>query len=85
MTVPIPLIPISARVRVRRGPLPTDPALVGRTGTVVQSSEYTPNAYGVTLDGESVIRIFTPEELEPATRLELSPDREAAKRRRALP
>ncbi|HET9986474.1 MAG TPA: hypothetical protein VFQ38_23050 [Longimicrobiales bacterium] len=85
MTVPIPLIPISARVRVRRGPFPTDPALLGLTGTVVESSEYAPNVYGVTLDGESLVRVFAPEELELAAPLPLPPEREAAKRRRALP
>ncbi len=36
MTVPIAMIPMGARVRVRRGHLPTDGALIGRTGTVVE-------------------------------------------------
>lgn len=84
MAVTGALIPEGSRVRVRRGRFPLDPAVVGRAGTVVSASEYRAYAYGVTLDGEQAVRYFAPEELE-VTSERLPPDREAAKRRRALP
>ena len=85
MTVPIAVIPMGARVRVRQGPLPTDPALIGRTGTVVESSEYSAARYGVALDGEPQVRVFGLGELEIVQFDALPPEREEAKRRRALP
>lgn len=80
------LIPQGTRVRIRRGAFPLKAAMVGRTGVVVDTSAYRPEAYGVVLDGEREPRMFAPEEIEVAgTRLTLPPEREAAKRRRALP
>lgn len=53
------------RVRVRRGVFPMDPALVGRVGVVLETDDYRPKHYGVQLDGESQVRDFTEDELEP--------------------
>lgn len=85
MAIPIALIPLGARVRVKRGVLPNDDALTGRTGTVIQASEYQPNAYGVVLDGERETRMFSPTELEVVEADALPPERQEAKQRRALP
>ena len=85
MSVPITKIPLGARVRVRRGLAPADPALLGRTGTVVEASEYTQARYGVALDGESQIRVFGVGELEVVDFEPLPPERQEAKQRRALP
>lgn len=79
------LLPEGTRVRVRRGPLPLDPAAIGRTGTVVEASEYRAHRYGVLLDGDREARFFTPEELEAVEAPALAPEREEARRRRALP
>ena len=79
------LIPQGSRVRVRRGELPLDPSLIGLEGTVVESSEYQAHRYGVILDGEQETRIFAPNELERLEEFLLPSDREAAKRRLALP
>ena len=85
MSVPIAVLPEGTRVRIRRGSLPQDPAVSGRTGVVVNASEYRDQALGVVLDGESVTRYFTPGELEVVEQLPLPPERETAKGRRALP
>lgn len=85
MSVPIAVLPEGTRVRIRRGSLPQDPAVSGRTGVVVDASEYRNQALGVVLDGESVTRYFTPGELEVVEQLPLPPERETAKGRRALP
>lgn len=53
------------QVRVRRGPFPLDPALVGRAGLIVAVHDYRPKRYGVTLEGEEEIRDFAEEELQP--------------------
>ena len=53
------------RVRVRRGRFPLDRSLVGRNGMIVSLHDYGPQRYGVTLDGESEVRDFAEEELEP--------------------
>lgn len=79
------LVPEGARVRIRRGQLPLDPTAVGRMGTVVASSVYQPHRYSVILDGEDAPRIFAPVEIERIEEFQLSPDREAAKLRSALP
>ena len=74
------------RVRVIRGPFPSDPALVGQSGTVVESSQYQPNKIGVSLDGDPTIRTFAPAELEILEGPDaLPPDVEAARRRLARP
>jgi hypothetical protein len=85
MAIRIAVLPEGTRVRIRRGTLPQDPALLGRTGTVVVSTEYRDNALGVVLDGEQPIRWFTVDELEVVQELALPPERESAKRRPALP
>lgn len=79
------VLPEGTRVRIRRGGYPVDPSLVGQTGTVVDSSVYHPHSYAVMLDGERRQRVFAPAELEQAEERVLEPDREEAKRRRALP
>jgi hypothetical protein len=85
MAIPMAILPEGTRVRVRRGALPQDPALLGRTGTVVAASEYRDNAVGVVLDGDAAERWFMPGELEVVTEVALAPERESAKRRPALP
>lgn len=79
------LIPEGTRVRIRRGGLPLDPTAIGRTGTVVEASEYQAHRYGVLLDGDQEARFFAPAELEVIDTPALPPEREEAKRRRALP
>jgi hypothetical protein len=79
------LLPEGTRVRIRRGALPVDASVVGRSGVVVDSSEYRTNNYGVQLDGERQMRMFAPAELEVVEALGLPADREEAKKRRALP
>lgn len=86
MGVSIPLLTMGTRVKVRRGPFPLEAGLEGRTGRVTDASEYRPHRYGVTLDGDQAVRYFRPEELETVEAPALQqPDREDAKRRRALP
>ena len=85
MSIPLAVLPEGTRVKVRRGSLPQDPVVSGRTGVVVEASEYRDNAAGVVLDGESAVRYFTPAELEVVTQLPLPPERVAAKGKRALP
>lgn len=79
------LISSGTRVRVRRAGAPLDPAVVGRTGTLVDSTPYRAKSYGVVLDGEREMRMFAPAELEAVEPLTLPPDRERAKSRSALP
>jgi hypothetical protein len=52
---------------------------------VVQTSEYQPQQVSVVLDGEVVPRVFAPAELEIQSQPARLPEREAAKRRPALP
>jgi hypothetical protein len=85
MSVPIAILPEGTRVKVRRGSMPQDPAVLGRTGVVVAASEYRDAALGVVLDGESATRYFTPGELEVVAQPALAPERETAKLRSALP
>ena len=54
-------------MRVRRGRFPMDPALVGRTGLIVETDDYRAHRYGVVLDEESSEREFIEDELEPLT------------------
>jgi len=79
------LVPEGTRVRIRRGALPLDPNLVGRTGILVDASEYHAHCYGVLLDHEAEVRYFAADELEPLEERALPPEREAARRRPALP
>ena len=85
MAVPIPLLPDGSRVQVKRGVLPADPGLIGRTGTVIGASEYQTHAYAVVLDGEREARVFSPTELQIVEAEPLPPERLEAKQRRALP
>jgi len=63
MTVPIFIHPPGTRIRLRRGRNPIDAAVLGQTGLVVHVDDYRPGYYGVTLDGESEIRVFAEDEL----------------------
>jgi hypothetical protein len=85
MAIPIASLPEGTRVRIRRGPLPQDPSMLGRSGVVVSATEYRDQSLGVVLDGESALRYFTPGELEVVAELPLPPERETAKGLRALP
>jgi len=63
MTLHVAVHPQGSRVKVRRGRLPMNAALIGRTGTVVELSDYRPERYGVVLDGEEEVRDFREDEL----------------------
>lgn len=80
------LIPVGARVKVKRGRFPVDVALLGRMGTVVENSQYNAHRVSVTLDGDPEIRVFGPGELEvleaPAA---LPADHQEARKRLARP
>jgi hypothetical protein len=85
MAIPIPPLPEGTRVKVIRGSVPQDPAVLGRSGTVIAASEYYPQSVGVVLDGESAPRYFLRAELEKLEPEQLPPERQAAKKRPALP
>jgi hypothetical protein len=85
MAIRMAVLPEGTRVRIRRGALPQEPAVTGRTGVVVSATEYRDNAAGIVLDGESTIRYFMPGEIEVVTAVPLPPERESAKQLRALP
>lgn len=86
MAIRIAVIPEGTRVRVRPSTVPQDPAMMGRTGTVVSATEYRAESIGVALDGDPAeTRFFLPAELEVIETLPLPPERERAKGRRALP
>jgi hypothetical protein len=74
------------RVRVRRGDVPADPALVGREGMVVVNSPYRPHMVEVALDGDSEIRVFAPAEVEVLREpVMLTAAQQAARKRLARP
>jgi hypothetical protein len=85
MAIPMPRLPEGTRVKVVRADVPQDPRLTGRTGYVAVASDYATHALGVILDGDAQILWFMPQELEVTQELALPPEREAARRRRALP
>lgn len=85
MAIRIAPVPEGTRVRVIRGPVPQDPAVTGKVGTVVTASEYRAHQVGVLLDGEPTVRFFEPRELEITVELPPPPERELAKERKALP
>lgn len=85
MAIPYPVIPEGTRVKVVPGLFPQDPSVTGRTGAVVASTEYSVNSIGVILDGDTAPRYFAPQELAVTEERTLPPEREAAKRLRALP
>jgi hypothetical protein len=65
--VKIQLHPQGTRVRIRRGRFPLDPSILGRTGTVIVLYRVGGERYGIQLDGDSRIRVFTEDELEVIT------------------
>lgn len=80
------VLPHGTRVRVKRGRFPTDPALVGREGVVVEHSQYFPHKISVSLDGDPEIHTFAPDELELVSGPVAVPaDKAAAKKRLARP
>ena len=85
MAIPWPPVPEGTRVRIKQGRFPQDPAFVGRTGTVVNASEYHTQSVAVALDNSTEVRYFTPDELDVTRQPALPADREAAKQRRSLP
>lgn len=85
MGIALPAFPQGTRVRVRRGELPIDPALVGREGVVVRASPYEETRAGVQLDGEGDMRLFAAAELDELERPPLDPGRETARARLARP
>ena len=86
MAIPWVAVPDGTRVRViQSAEFPQDPAVLGRTGTVIITSEYHTQSVGVMLDGEVEPRYFAPRELEITHEPALPPEREAAKLRRSLP
>jgi len=85
MAIQSAALPEGARVRVIQGPYPQDATLTGRQGVVLAASDYETQTLGVVLNGESVPRYFARAELEVVQEPQLPPEREAAKRRRALP
>lgn len=85
MAVPVAALPQGTRVKVIPTHFPQDTALIGRTGMVLAATEYQLQSLGVVLDGETAPRYFAPVELEVISSPALPPEREDAKRRRALP
>lgn len=85
MAVPVAALPQGTRVKIVPTHFPQDAALLGRTGTVLTATEYQTQSLGVVLDGETLPRYFVPAELEVIAAPALPPEREVAKRRRALP
>jgi hypothetical protein len=86
MSIRIAPLPEGTRVKVVQREVPQDRATTGRTGVVVQTTEYRPNAVGVLLDGESSFRWFRPAELETTADVPLMPpERYAAKQIKSLP
>lgn len=80
------VLPHGTRVRIIRGPLPSDPALVGREGVVIDHSVYYPNKVSVGLDGEPEVRTFAPVELEVVGGPDSMPlDKSTAKNRLVRP
>lgn len=63
--VTIQLLPQGTRVTIRRGRFPMDPSLEGRTGMILHRARESGSRYGVQLDGESRVRVFTEDEVEP--------------------
>lgn len=80
------VLPRGARVKVGRGRFPSNPAMLGREGTVVEHSQYYPNKISVQLDGDPELHTFAPDEVElvsaPAA---LPKDKADAKKRLARP
>jgi len=68
-----PLFMIGARIRIRRGPVPIDPAMIGRTGFVVRTEPYEPDKIGVVLDGDEEEREFLASEVQALSKAEAAP------------
>lgn len=80
------VLPRGTRVEIKRGRFPADPELVGRTGAVVEHTQYFPHKITVSLDGDPELHTFAPDEVAlvsapPA----MPPDKAAAKKRLARP
>ena len=56
--------PQGTRVTVKRGRLPMDPDLEGRSGMVVETLANRAHRYGVQLDGEDGLRVLREDELQ---------------------
>jgi len=85
MAIRIAPLPEGARVRVVRGEVPQDPAVAGRSGTVVSASEYRHNQVGVLIDGETMVRYFMTSELLLTSGPAPAPERALARERKPLP
>src|SRR5690606_1880458 len=86
MAIPFPPIPAGTRVKIKHGGRPLDGSLIGRTGIVVEASDYRPVRLGVVPDGESPPRWFAPGDLEGTAAVPLlPPEREAAQLLRGIP
>ena len=85
MSIRMAALPEGTTVRVIQGQFPQDSALLGRHGRVVVASDYETQTLGVVLEGESAPRFFARNELEVIEESLLPPEREAAKKRPALP
>lgn len=80
------VLPRGTRVKIRRGRFPTDPALVGHEGLVVEHSPYYPHKIEVSLDGDPMIHTFAPDEVDVVSAPAALPsDKAAAKKRLARP
>jgi hypothetical protein len=79
------LLQQGTRVQVRRGDMPLESGVVGRTGMVVDSDPYRPSRYGVILDGEVQVRYFARNELAHAEQPLVEADEAAARKRLARP
>ncbi|MEN8376413.1 MAG: hypothetical protein ABFS34_13280 [Gemmatimonadota bacterium] len=85
MGIALPAFPQGTRVRVRRGGLPLEEGLVGRTGVVIQATQYARTRAGVLLDDEREARFFDASELEVTELPALDSRRDAVRARLARP
>lgn len=58
--------PEGTRVRIQKGSFPLEPAVIGRTGMVMNHDRANPHKVNVQLDGEEQLRTFMDFELERA-------------------
>jgi hypothetical protein len=59
--------PQGSRVQIQKGSFPLDPAMIGRTGMVLDHDRANPHKVNVQLDGEESIRTFMDFELTLAS------------------
>jgi hypothetical protein len=80
------VLPRGTRVVVKRGRFPAAPALIGRTGLVVEHSQYFPHKIEVSLDGDPRVLTFAPDEIDLVSAPPvLTQDKVDAKKRLARP